>query len=530
MDSLVMWDRYRSFLVHQPSIGLTLDVSRMKFGRGFFDELAAPVARAFDAMDALEAGAIANPDENRRVGHYWLRTPSLSPDADTRVEIESALALVKQFAADVHSGRVKPPSAPKFLNVLHVGIGGSALGPQLVDCALGSNADAMRIFFLDNTDPDGIDHAIGQIGPDHLAETLVLVVSKSGGTKETRNGMIETERAFAAQGLAFAKHAVAVTQEGSELSKHAKEQGWVAQLPMWSWVGGRTSITSAVGLLPAALQGFDIDAFLSGARDCDHLTRVRDPRVNPSMMLALMWLHARSAGLPKDMVVLPYKDRLSLLTRYLQQLVMESLGKGRDLNGNVVRQGIAVYGNKGSTDQHAYVQQLREGSNNFFVTFVDVLRDRHGESIEVEPGVTSGDYLLGFYLGTREALFENDRESMTLTISEVSARTLGVLVALYERAVGFYASLVGINAYHQPGVEAGKKAAGAVIALQHKVVQDCTAHRGVLRTAAQIAASAGEPNQVESVFKLLEHLAANPGRGLVREDGPTLFDARYGLR
>ena len=116
------------------------------------------------------------------------------------------------------------------------------------------------------------------------------------------------------------------------------------------------------------------------------------------MLLALMWMHA----VPRDMVVLPYKDRLELLTRYLQQLVMESLGKGRDLAGNVVRQGIAVYGNKGSTDQHAYVQQLREGVNNFFVTFIEVLHDRDGASIEVEPSVTSGDFLLGFFLGTRK--------------------------------------------------------------------------------------------------------------------------------
>ena len=110
------------------------------------------------------------------------------------------------------------------------------------------------------------------------------------------------------------------------------------------------------------------------------------------------------------------KDRLLLFSRYLQQLVMESLGKERDLDGKVVNQGIAVYGNKGSTDQHAYVQQLREGVNNFFVTFIEVLLDREGESIEVEPGVTSGDYLSGFLLGTRRALHENGRESMTLTI------------------------------------------------------------------------------------------------------------------
>src|SRR5208283_978230 len=162
--------------------------------------------------------------------------------------------------------------------------------------------------------------------------------------------------------------------------------------------------------------------------------------------------------------------RLELFSRYLQQLVMESLGKELDLDGRSVHQGIAVYGNKGSTDQHAYIQQLRDGLNNFFVTFISVSRDQQGEPDYVQDGVTSGDYLHGFLLGTRQALYEKGRESVTLTITEVSPFTVGVLIALFERAVGFYASLININAYHQPGVEAGKKAAGAVIALQLKIL------------------------------------------------------------
>src|SRR5207244_2695221 len=122
-------------------------------------------------------------------------------------------------------------------------------------------------------------------------------------------------------------------------------------------------------------------------------------------------------------VVLPYKDRLLLFSRYLQQLVMESLGKEFDLQGRRVNQGLTVYGNKGSTDQHAYVQQLREGVPNFFVVFVRVLQ-AGGSAQEVEPGVTAGDYLHGLLLGTRAALFDNGRESMTITIPCVDARTI----------------------------------------------------------------------------------------------------------
>jgi len=226
------------------------------------------------------------------------------------------------------------------------------------------------------------------------------------------------------------------------------------------------------------------------------------------------------------MVVLPYKDRLLLFSRYLQQLVMESLGKERDLAGRVVHQGMAVYGNKGSTDQHAYVQQLRDGVHNFFLTFIQVLKNQTGAALEVEPDITSGDYLLGFLLGTREALYQSERESITLTIPDVSARSIGALIALYERAVGFYATLVGVNAYHQPGVEAGKKAATAVITVQHAVLRAlrATPHP---QTAAGLAAAAGVPDQVETVYKVLEQLAAN-GRTR-RTPGATPTEATYAL-
>jgi glucose-6-phosphate isomerase len=231
------------------------------------------------------------------------------------------------------------------------------------------------------------------------------------------------------------------------------------------------------------------------------------------------------------MVVLPYKDRLVLFSRYLQQLVMESLGKERDLEGRVVNQGIAVYGNKGSTDQHAYVQQLREGVPNFFATFLEVESDREdGErSLAVEEDVTPGDYLHGFLVGTRKALHENGRGSITITVPDVSPRTVGLLIALYERAVGLYAQLVGVNAYHQPGVEAGKKAAAAVLALQGRILGELRNRKGEHRTAEKIAAAIGE-GDVETVFAVLRHLAANPDHGVTRRDGPTFFLATFGVR
>jgi glucose-6-phosphate isomerase len=307
----------------------------------------------------------------------------------------------------------------------------------------------------------------------------------------------------------------------------ALKEGWLARFPMWDWVGGRTSVLCVVGLLPAALQGIKIDQLLAGAAAMDEVTRKPSLKDNPAAQLALAWYWATDGRGAKDMVVLPYKDRLLLFSRYLQQLVMESLGKELDLKGNVVNQGIAVYGNKGSTDQHAYVQQLREGVNNFFVTFIEVLKDRAATSMEVEPGITSGDYLQGFLLGTRDALTEKDRYSITITISEISPKSVGQLIALYERAVGLYASLIGINAYHQPGVEAGKKAAGGVIALQLKAVAALQAAPGTAFTAESLATALGAADRAELVYKILEHLAANSGKRVAKTARKPWFDSTY---
>jgi len=525
MTSRQLWERYRKHLCVCEPIGLTLDVSRMKFEDDYFTRMAAPMAKAFQAMAALEKGAIANPDEKRMVGHYWLRAPELAPDAAIKKAIADNVAAIHAFAKEVHEGKVRPQRGGRFKNVLVIGIGGSALGPQFVAEALGGASDPMRPYFFDNTDPDGMDRVLAAIGAG-LGETLTIVTSKSGGTKETRNGMLEAAHAYSLAGLDFPKHAVAVTGEASELDEYAKKGGWIRRFPMWDWVGGRTSELAAVGLLPARLQGIDIDAMLAGARDTDAVTRIEDVARNPAALLALMWFHAGGGRGTKDMVVLPYKDRLMLFSKYLQQLVMESLGKEKDLDGKVVNQGIAVYGNKGSTDQHAYVQQLRDGVHNFFVTFIEVLKDRDGRPLPVETDVTSGDFLVGFLLGTRGALYEKDRESMTITVRDVSPRTVGSLIALYERAVGFYGTLVNVNAYHQPGVEAGKKAAGAVIEIQRKLLAKLRAAKGQAQTAEELAAAIGATDEVETVFKVLEHLAASsPEIGATA--GKTVFDTRY---
>ena len=519
MPSSSLWQRFQQYFVHYDDLGFSLDISRMKFPDDFFERVQRNIDKAFAAMRELESGAIANPDENRMVGHYWLRNSALAPTAELRADIEETNKRIKSFTADVHAGKIAAENGKPFQHVLLIGIGGSALGPQFVADALGSSGDPMDIYFFDNTDPDGFDRVFEKIDK-HLSQTLVVVVSKSGGTKETRNGMLEAEAKFKTKGLQFGKHAVAVTGVGSDLDKYAEKNEWLARFPMYDWIGGRTSVMSAVGLLPMALEGFDIDNFLAGAAAMDERTRIPDAAQNAAMLLALMWYHAGNGKGQKDMVILPYKDQLALFSRYLQQLVMESLGKEKDLDGNIVHQGIAVYGNKGSTDQHAYVQQLRDGVLNFFVTFIEVGKDRHDARFEVDEGITSGDYLHGFLRGTRSALYESGRESITVSISEVNAFHIGALIALYERAVGFYGSLVNINAYDQPGVEAGKKAATRLLHLQKQVREKLTADAG--KTAEEIARSINA--DPEDVFHMLRHLASNDPHIRITSGGDMVDD------
>lgn len=523
---MMNWDRFKEYYLCLPNLGFSLDINRMAFAEDFLAKMERRMQAAFQAMERLEKGALANPDEKRMVGHYWLRNSKCAPTVEIERQIEGTKHAIREFTGQVHNHALRGQDGP-FKNLLVIGIGGSALGPQFLSNALGKRgADKMAPYFLDNTDPDGFDRLLNRL-QGRWGETLTAVISKSGTTPETCNGMIEVEHAYRNAGLAFSKHALAITNVESTLDHHATQSGWLIRFPMWDWVGGRTSVTGPAGLVPASLQGFDTDAFLEGAAAMDRATRSTVTRDNPAALLALMWYHATKGRGAKAMIIFPYKDRLALFPSYLQQLVMESLGKERDLEGKVVHQGITVYGNKGSTDQHSTVQQLQEGPDNFFVTFIEVLSERDGPTLEVEPGITAGDYLSGFLLGTRQVLHAKGRESITISIDDITAWNVGMLIALYERAVGFYATLVNVNAYNQPGVEAGKKAAASILRLQRKIETALRTNPQEAFTAEALATLLNQPKQVEEIFKILEHLVANNGKEVGKREAAKGYGASF---
>jgi len=503
------WQRFCHYLFYSDELGMQIDISKIRFTDNYFQYMETGMKAIYQKIRELESGFIYNPDEGRMVGHYWLRRPELAPNSMIRQEIESTIKGIKDFTAEIHAGLLTGENGQVFKNVLVIGIGGSSLGPRFLAHALKQSTDKMRLFFIDNTDPDGIDCILEQIGSE-LDQTLTIVISKSGGTIETRNGMEEVREYYKRSGLQFPRHAVSITQKGSSLDRLQAVENWLKMFPLWDWVGGRTSVFSAVGLLPLALQGINIERLLEGAEKCDRLTRLDETPKNPAALLALMWYAVTNGQGGKQMVVLPYKDRLQLLAMYLQQLIMESLGKEKDLDGKFVQQGITVYGNKGSTDQHSYLQQLLDGPDNFFITFIEILKDRQKKSIKLAENSTSGDYLQAFLLGTRKALMLKGRQFITITLNEINEKSLGALIALFERTVSIYALLINVNAYHQPAVELGKKQTGEVIALKNRVSEFLAQNRKNKYTLQMLAEELGNGVDKEILYKILQHLVHNP--------------------
>ena len=270
------------------------------------------VEKALGELKSLESGEKVNFTENRMVGHYWLRNSELAPNEEIKNYIGKHIQQVKNFSESILK-------EGKFKKVLIAGIGGSALGPQFLLNALGQGD--LKFYFIDNTDPIGIDRTLNEIGD--LEDLLVIVITKSGSTPETANAMLAVQNAFGEK--KYNKNFVAITLEDSKLDKLAKSEGWLEIFYLQDWIGGRTSIWSAVGLLPMALAKIDIDLFIKGAADMDQATRQEEN--NPALMLCKFAYE--QAG--KNMVILPYSDSLSLLGKYLQQLVMESLGKKKTL-------------------------------------------------------------------------------------------------------------------------------------------------------------------------------------------------------
>ena len=454
------WDKFCNYLWFDKKLNIWLDISKINFTNEEIKNLEDKFIDVFSSIKELENGAISNIDENRQVGHYWLRNPSISPSSQIGDDISADINEISEFGKQILNGNIKNKNNQNYTDVLWIGIGGSGLGPLLITESLQKCSKGLNFSYIDNIDPFLISEKLEELS-QKLTTTLFVVVSKSGGTPEPRIAMEIIKSHCENNSLEWNSNAIAITMKESKLFKKATSENWLKIFNLQDWVGGRTSITSSVGLLPLALINENIFEFIRGASVMDEATRISDFKNNPAALLSSAWYLTGDGVGKRDMVVLPYRDRLQVFSKYLQQLVMESLGKKFNRNGEVVNQGISVFGNKGSTDQHAYVQQLRDGIDNFFCIFIELL-DSPSTNIFDEKE-NPKEYLSGFLQGTRSALSSENRQSITITLEKLNCFSLGALIALFERAVSFYAELVNINAYDQPGVEAGKKAAANII-------------------------------------------------------------------
>ena len=460
------WDKYCNYLWFDKEVNIWLDISKINFTLDQISSLENKFKNVFSALKELEAGAISNIDEKRQVGHYWLRNPSVAPNNLIKDEINNEIRDISEFGENILEGKITNNKNQKFTDVLWIGIGGSGLGPLLITEALQENSCGLNFSYIDNIDPFLISEKLDELS-DKLATTLFVVVSKSGGTPEPKIAMNIIKKHVENKNLNWNSNAIAITMKDSQLYKKAQFENWLKIFNLPDWVGGRTSITSSVGLLPLSLINRDVSEFIRGAAIMDELTRIPNIKDNPAALLSSAWFFSGDGIGKRDMVLLPYRDRLQVFSKYLQQLVMESLGKKFNRKGEIVHQGISVFGNKGSTDQHAYVQQLRDGIDNFFCVFIELL-DTPNSNYYFDSE-NPKEFLSGFLQGTRSALSNENRQSITITLDKLNCLTLGALIALFERAVSFYAELVDINAYDQPGVEAGKKAASEIIDYQKQV-------------------------------------------------------------
>ena len=341
--------------------------------------------------------------------------------------------------------------------VVVLGIGGSALGARALYQALAPADPPARLHFVDHTDPGPIARLMAGLDPER---TLVLAVSKSGGTAETLAALLVFHRWLEdALGEGWREHLAAVTDpERGPLRAYARAQG-LAAFSVPPDVGGRFSVFSPVGLVPLAFAGVAIEDLLMGARRAN--ARAREEAAQSALFLYLLERHRGK----RVHVLMPYGKRLEGVADWFVQLHAESLGKARDRRGSRVHLGPTPLAALGPTDQHSLLQLLREGPNDKLVAMVRA--EDPGEDLRLPelPGLPAAGYLFGKTLaqlqdaearGTALALAEAGRPVLTLTIPAVDAPSLGDLLQFLMWQTAFLGELYGINAFDQPGVELAK--------------------------------------------------------------------------
>ncbi len=461
---------------------LLLDYSKEKIDRASRAKLF-ELAEAADLAgwrEKLFAGERVNNTERRAARHDILRA-----DAPPHGGVVAMREQFLDFAEETRAGtRVGVGGAP-FTDVVNIGIGGSYLGPRLVVEALAPIADGPRVHFVSNVDPWNFRRVVERLDP---SRTLILCASKSFRTQETAINLRQaTEWLVAHVGPRAIEHQVcAITARPDK----AREAGVASEriFQMWDWAGGRFSVWSSIGLCAALAVGRRaFEAFLAGGADMDEHFRAAPIAENLPALLALIGVWRRNVQGYPAYVISPYEERLGFFPDYVQQLEMESNGKGCGRDGAPLKRLAApfVFGGAGTNTQHSFFQKLHQGADaapvDFFVGVETATRELHAQRVLVAHCLAQGRALMG---GRSEAAAKaalaakgaadaetvaphlacpGDRPSTTLMYKSLDPTTLGRLIALYEHKIFAQSVLWGLNCFDQWGVELGKELAGDLL-------------------------------------------------------------------
>ena len=449
---------------------------RADFSKQAISEHALDALLSFAAKCDLEewraklfAGEKVNTSEDRAVLHMALR--GVGGSKDNQKQVADMRKTLAKFADKVRK-------EGKFKNIVHIGIGGSDLGPRLVADAFEAAAEqSLTLRFAENVDGASVNDAVRDLKPK---ETLAIVVSKSFGTQETKmNG--EAVRAWLGKAASTNMIAVTANREGAQEFGIASDKIF----DFWDWVGGRYSVWSAVGLSLQIAYGPKVfDDFLKGAARMDVHFRDQPLQENLPVMMALTGIWNRNVLGYSSQAVIPYARRIRKLAAFLQQLEMESNGKRITRDGKEA--GLTcpiIWGDEGTNGQHAFFQWLHQGTPGAPVDFVAVLKDHearpeHHAALLANCFAQSEALMLGKpEYKVREEMdarpdidaiapqktFPGNRPSTTITLDELSPFALGHLIALYEHKVFVQGVIWNVNSFDQWGVQLGKVLASTIL-------------------------------------------------------------------
>jgi glucose-6-phosphate isomerase len=488
-------DSNRASTYSLSACGLSLDYSKNRVNSEVMQALfaLAEETQVTNKRDAMFAGEIINHTEKRAVLHTALRNfsgkPVLLDGKDVMPEVLATLEKIKQFTASIHSGEHKGYTGKPIKQIVALGIGGSFLGPKIMSEALKPYwFKGVKVHYVANVDGCHIQDVLASV--DH-EETLVVMSSKSFTTQETLQNTLTTKAWFLAEGGTqkdIAKHFVAVSSN----IKAAVEFGMSEEniFPMWDWVGGRYSLWSAIGLPMALTMGYDnYRAMLEGAFEMDQHFQSAPAEQNLPMIMALLGVWYINFFGAQSHVLLPYYHYLRGFPAYVQQLDMESNGKGVAGNNTQVdyATGPVIWGSEGTNGQHSFHQLIHQGKVLIPADFMLPLNvpnqdDTHhamlasncfGQTQALMQGKTYEECyadLAGKNLdeAERQSLathktMPGNKPSNTLLFEQLDPKTLGSLVALYEHKVFVQGAIWGINSFDQWGVELGKELGNQVL-------------------------------------------------------------------